>query len=140
MGGGTVCPGDGKSVFDGIAGRRIVVGVVDLLIYDGLNRGVLCRIDGEAAGIQHVVGLGVGVAKLFLHGILHLFHQLVREIAVRCGSLFGDDLHILNPGIDVVRQRFLLLFLGDIALIHHILQDDLLLVGVGLLSGNRIEF
>ena len=85
------------------------------------------------------MSLGIGVAKLFLHGILYLFYQLVRKIAVRGGSLLGDDLHILNSGIDVVRQRFLLFVLGDVPLIDHVLQDDLLLVRVGLLSGYRIE-
>ena len=139
MGGRTVCPGDGEPVFDGIAGRRIVVGIVDLLVYDGLDRGILRRVDRESAGVQHVVSLGIGVAKLFLHGILYLFYQLVRKIAVRGGSLLGDDLHVLNSGIYVVRQRFLLFVLGDVPLIDHVLQDDLLLVRVGLLSGYRIE-
>ena len=101
--------GHGKPVFNGVLGSRIVVRVVDLLIYNGLQVRILGGVDLKSAGIQQVAGLAFRIVQLFHQGGNHLFNELVRKIAVMGIALLGSRVHILDPVIDIIRQGFLLL-------------------------------
>ncbi len=56
--------GNGKPVFYRILCRVIVFRVIDFLIHNGLDLRILGGMDGKAAAVQQVMGLGFGVPKL----------------------------------------------------------------------------
>ena len=82
--------------------------------------------------------LCVGVAEFFHQRFLDLLDQLIGEIAVRGGVLAICGVNVLNPVIDIVGKSFLLLLLRDITLFEHILKDDLALLRICLLPGDRV--
>ena len=114
---------DGKTVIDGVVYHVIVIRVVDLLIHNGLEIRVLGGIDGKSSGIQKIGGLGFCVAQLLLESRHDLLGQLVRKIGIGVLAFLGHQIHILDPGVDVVGQGLLLVFLGDLSLFIHILED-----------------
>ena len=105
--------------------RVIIGGILHLLIDNRLEIRVLGRIDAQAAGVDHIVGLGVGVAVPLLQRILDLFDQLVGIIGIGAAMPGGLHVHILNAVIHLVREGHILLLPGNIALPVHLAEDDL---------------
>ena len=131
--------GNRESVFNGISGSGIVFRIVDFLIYNRLELWVLSRINGQTAAVKQVMGLGVCITKLVLHCLFDLLHQFIREIAVWGGGFLGGGVYILDSGIDIVGQSLILLFLCNVSLVKHVLENYLLLVRIGLLSCDRVK-
>ena len=136
--GSAVCVSHGKTVFQAVAGSGIVGRIVDLFIHDGLDGRILGGVNLKSAAVEQVVGLGFGVAKFFHQCVFHLLGQLISEIAVGSGILLGDVVHHLDTGVDIICQGFFLLLLGDVTLLKHILQDDLALFRIGLLTADGV--
>ena len=53
-----------ETVFHAVAGSRVVCRVIDLFVYNGLDRRVLGGVDLKTAAVEQVVCLGLGVAEL----------------------------------------------------------------------------
>ena len=84
--------------------------------------------------------LRVGIAELILQILLHLAHKFVGKVAVSVGRLLlGNQVGILNAVVDIVRERCLLLLLGDVTLPQHIAEYHLPLLLVRLPPRNRVE-
>ena len=71
-------------------------------------------------------------------GVQHQFAGLVCEVAVWGSVLPGENVHGLDPVVDVVRQGLLLLRLGNIPLIHHVLKNDPPFLLVGCPAGDGV--
>ena len=65
---------------------------------------VLGGIDGKSSGIQKIGGLGFCVSQLLLESRHDLLGQLVRKIGIGVLAFLGHQIHILDPGVDVVGQ------------------------------------
>lgn len=132
---------DRKPVVEGVVSDGVVVGIADLLVDDGLEIRILCRVNLEAAGVEQVVGLGLRVAELFLERRHDLFDQLVRKIGERAVVFLCHEIHVFDPGVNIVSQGFLLILFGDFTLLVHVLEDDAALFLVVLLAifRKRIE-
>ncbi len=112
---------DGQAVLNRVAGGVIIFRVIDLLVHNSLQARILRGEDLEAAAEQEVRSLGVRIPELFLERLCNLVDELVRIVRIgRCIAADGQ-IHVLDAGIDVVGQRFLLLLLGNIALLVHFL-------------------
>ena len=102
--------GQGKAVLDRITRRVVVRRIVDFLIDDRLYLRILRGVNLQSAAEQEVGCLRVSVAELLFECLSDLADQLVRVIGVRCLVFLERRIDILDTGIDVVRQRFLLFF------------------------------
>ena len=56
------------------------------------------------------------------------------------GGFLGDNLYILDSGVDIVGQRLFQFVALDFSLVIHVLQDDLALLRVGFLTRDGVEF
>ena len=84
--------------------------------------------------------LGIRIAELILEVLLHLAHKLVGKVAVCVGRLLlGNQIGIFDAVVDIVRERFLLLFLGDVPLPQHIAEYHLPLLLICLPPRDGVE-
>ena len=135
-----VCALHREAVLERIFGDRIVRGVIDLAVHNRLQHGILGRIDRETSAVEKVMRLRVGIAELILQILLHLAHKFVGKVAVSVGRLLlGNQIGVLNAVVDIVRERCLLLLLGDVTLPQHVAEYHLPLLLVRLPPRNRVE-
>ena len=105
--------------------REIAGILAALLVADRLDLGIQRGIDLQASAVQKRVGLFRCLARVFLQ----IFEDLVLERVDKIGVdlvIFHLllDIHFLNAGVDVVFECRRQLFLVDISLIEHVLQDN----------------
>ena len=131
--------GQGKAVFNRIASRVVVGRIVNFLIDDRLNLRILRGINLQSAAEQKIGRLRVSIAELLFECFGDLADQLVRVIGVRCLIFLERRVDILDTGVDVVRQSFLLFIFCDLALLIHCLQNDLAPGGICLRAADRIQ-
>ncbi|CDD40788.1 unknown [Clostridium sp. CAG:299] len=131
--------GDRQTVFNGILSQRVVGGIADLLVHNGLHLRILGRVNAQAAAEQQVAGLGIRISQLLLQGLCDLLNELVRIVGIGSVVLLVRQIHVLDSGIHVVGQGLLLLLLGDVILIVHLLENGGPPFGVVLGSCNGIQ-
>ena len=84
--------------------------------------------------------LSVRIAELVLEILLHLAHKLVGKVAVGVSRLLlGNQISIFDAVVDIVRERLLLLFLGDVTLPQHIAKYHLPLLLICLPPRDGVE-
>ncbi len=109
-----------------------------LLVHDRLDVHVLGRVDAEAARIEHPGGLQLGQA-LCLHEVLYdAGSQRVHKIRVDRALAGALVLDARDARVDVVGEGFLLLGLGDVALIDHLIEDAEAALAVLLRVADRV--
>ena len=102
---------------------RIVVRVGVFFIGNGLNGRILGRVNAQTAAVQQVVSLVVAVTQLVFQIVHDLLDGCVYKICiVRICSIFYFLVDLLDPGVHVISQRFLVLILIDISLFQHVFQ------------------
>ena len=100
----TACPLHREAIFQRILGDRVVLGIVDLAVHNGLQAGILGRVNRKTAAVQEIMGLGIRIAELVLEVLLHLTHKLVGKVAVGVGRLLlGNQIGIFDAVVDIVR-------------------------------------
>ena len=122
-----------------VLGGVIVVGIVDLLVHNGLEIRVLGGIDRETAGVQQLLRLLRCIAQPLHQSFLHLLRQLIRKVGIRGIGLLHLDIGLLDAVVDRIRQCLLITILVDIALLQQILQHLRPPLGIVLRMGNGIQ-
>ena len=118
---------------------------IGLVLVDGFRLGLDIRVnagvDPQAALGEHQVDYRVRVAILLFQGIPHVGdHRLLVpgvDLSGLCGGipgLVGVDAH----KVELLGHRLVVLLLGDIALIQHLMEDQLLAVLVPLHRGPHL--
>ena len=100
---------------------REVFFVLIFLIQNGLDRRILGGVDTETAAVKRILCLYLGVPFLLLQIGNDLGSQFVDKIRIRSGG-FLRRIRRLNPFVDIIGKRFLILRFGNIPLIEHIGQ------------------
>ena len=141
VGGGSVRMADRQRVAGVVVGRiRIVVGIRSLFIRDSLDGRILCGMDDQAAAVDQLIGLGLGIADFLQIGD-DLICQGVYEVGVDFVLfLFLDGVGLGDPFVYIlcIGQGLIILLLADHLLVQHFVQDHLTARLVLLRVGDRV--
>ena len=132
---------DAEGIVHAHLGSRGEIGKVGkFLVTDLLDCHILNGIDFQALGEQDLIGLLFCVALLFHEILDDLVDHGVHIVSVD-RSLLSLGIRLLNSGVNVVRHRLIVGFLGNVALFQHVVQNGLtphcifLRMGDGVIAG-----
>ena len=94
------------------------------MIQDFLNLRILRGIDLQAAAVQRIERLGLGIPRLLYQILAHLVGHFIHKIGIDCTGGFRFFVVLPDPGIHIIRHGILIFFLRDIALLQHILKHQ----------------
>ena len=112
---------DGEREFKPVFRSRIVVRIGCYFVTDLLDPQVLCGDNCQAAAVDQIVGLGLGVSFLCFQIFHQLFDQGIRKVGIRC-VIFGERRCLQDTVVYIVRDSLVVLRLIDVALFKHIVK------------------
>ena len=134
---GTVCVFHGQRPLQFILHIiRIIFFLLKLFIHNRLNVAVLGAVNAQTAAVNGFLRFFFRISAPLNQMLFHLLDQSVHKVGIRL--VFIHHRRLLNAGIHIVSQRFLLLFRCDPALLRHIAQHHLPALGVFLRVGSGI--
>ena len=119
---------------------RIVFNIIDFLITDLLNLRILRGQNRQTAVVERAVSLCLCITLDRLQILKHLICHFIYKIRIDLAALLGlFNIDLFDTPVYFVRERILLLFQRNIALLLHLVEDFLPSLGIRLRMADRIE-